>query len=1212
MAKLGNSFLIPLKKLNSLEDLNKEQIKEILLVCSFYLSDAYNWLEKPISLNFSIRKDSHTFSGTNFELRAIEGMDEDEYTRDPEPPDIFISDFLSFIEQIRLELPNNKNIKFNIEQKNYLDKVVSIYEQLGIATDNEKIRVEELKKIEKNLDLTTSRTSDFIIEILNISELASEEEIEEIEEANTEQKKELLKSVIKGTSGGTNNLKSQEDKEIGDQEDSIKDSEEKKEELKNKKIEFKSQFSEEFNLARLDPETKNYLQYLSIITINQTLNRYFDDSTLAKMGLTEIPTFDQLPLDVRQKLMSSAFTQIEALLVSGQYNLSDLIANPSSRLSLASAASIDLMTDVNAMHTLNQTVRQIAKKKLPKEEELQITQKRKEKLEKFKKEVEEAKKKENLSEEETERLLEKFQTSFFTLSEDQFIDELTKLAQKAGRDPAGTDLLSRSNILPTIDTFIQEGFPPEFIEDFDYEKFIFYFGEEIIDRKTFEEYETELKNLFISYWKSRRSYLANITREEVAWEKIDLEEANSIWDDVTANKEALGKHSKMMQYHRQLNFTYGGEKITGVLAGQNTDDPILQLYQEAEQATYLANLKREFEEYLRTGSQQSYQQITVYYQFYFQQPAPTVLRMDDFNDISAQFNPYDLYAIAANQDLGIDAFYQGEDGLPSLNNQYQGQGGLHQALENSPIGQAGDMLAKEALKYGLRAGIDALSGGTAEAAFQAWDAAKAALPFLQQVEDEFLNKILEWIKKYGPYILAAAILISLIPLAGLFLAPAAIYFALKNMGGLGLFGKEGGLLGKKAGGGVLHNANAPASQASLQASGTIGSSATTQTATSTAGTGGMGATAMATASQAVIATVAITAGTTLFYRANLENAFLTDFPSVDPYANSLTTKKSKYASIEKTAKIIKGCSSPENDGKKCENPNFPVFIQYQIEIKPKADYTIQITNIEDSVKFRQSENGWEEAEGRVPPTINDSQVFTLKDFDEIQSDDDLILEPGESLILEYEIEDLSSDYNHTAIINTAEVNFYYENSYESGTDNAKTSARICLGQCGMGAGCWPTTGIISQLPFGEGTPDADASHRPPLSGGYADAYDIANRGLPNVFTPFAGELCFVGCSDTGFGCHYNLKFDGRILKFAHFEEGPSWTGCIDVEEGYLIGTMGNRGNSTGPHLHFEIDYNGSFYAYPGSSFSELQEIMPETIEGNHPAKLNDSVVTCYE
>lgn len=1208
MAKLGNGFLIPLKKLNSFEDLSKEQIKSVLLTSNFYLTDIYNWLEKPITLDFSIRKENYSFSGTNFEIRSIENMDEEEYIRDDNPPDIFVSDFLSFVEQIRTELPQNKNFDLDQDQKNYLEEIGSIFSFFNIDIGNyEYIRKEDLIKIEENAGKISNKIEELISKILKTKALADEDKIEKDSDKKEETPLEKISALSRGASGGTRSKT--ENKE--DQEEQEKDKEEKKEELKDQKRDFKVDFSQEFNLARLDPESKNYLQYLSIITINQTLNRYFDDATLQKLGLTEIPTFDSLPLDVRQKLMTSAFTQIEGLLVGGQYNLADLIANPSTRLSLASSASIDLMMDVNAMHTLNQSVRQIAKKELPKEQEQQVTKKRQEELEKFKKEVEEAKKKGNLSKEEAEKLIEQSKTSFFTLSEDQFIDKLAELAKDAGRDPAGADLLSRSNVLPTIDTFIQEGLPVEFLQYFDYKKFSFYFGDEIFDEKTFLANEEEIKNLFIVYWKSRRSQLANLTRQEVAWEKVDLAETDAIWDDITSSPESLEKHFQMMQYHRKLNFYYGGDVITGALAGNPTDDPILQLYQEAQQSTHLNSLKQEFEEYLRTGSQQSYQQITIYYEFYFHQPAPQVISMTEYNDIAAHFNPYDLYAIAANQEMGMSAFTQGENGLPYLPEQFQRQGGLRQALENSPIGQAGDMLAKEALKYGLRAGIGAATGGGSEAAFQAWDAAKKAIPLLEQVEDEFLNKLIEWIKKYGPYLAAAAILMSLIPLAGLLLAPVAIYFALKNIGGLGgLFGGQGRLFGREAG----KAASRTLTQGSAARTGaSIGSNAaqtaSTKTATATAGKG-LASSAMTTATQAVIGTVAITAGTTLFYRANLENAFLTDFPAVDPYASTLQSKKSKYASIEKTAKIVKGCPSPESEGKKCENPNFPVSIKYEIEIKPKKDYTIQITNIEDNVKFRQSETGWEEVEGRVPPTIAESTSFKLDDFDEIKSPEDLILEPGESLILEYEIENLSSDYNHTAIINTAEVKFYYENSFESGTDTAKTSARICLGECGMGAGCWPTNGSISQLPYGT------YSHAPPGSkGGYADAYDIADRSLPNVYSPFEGQLCFKGCDDdNGWGCYFDLSFEGRKLRFAHFEEEPTWASqqCVDVEEGFLIGPMGNRGNSSGPHLHYEVDYQGGFYSHVQRSFSDLESLVPETVQGNHPAQLNNTVVTCYE
>ena len=1204
MADIRENTRIPLKKLDGFETLTPQEIKFILIFCQQIIENSYNLFGQKQNTQFKIRD----FRENIFLLRKITTVTD--YAEATKEPNLLISDILSFVEQIRTDLYENKNIQLDSNQKDRLKRMPSIFELVGLTIDDDKFRIKDLEVIEKNIGSTISRVTDFVIEILETTKLVTEEETAELADLKTEEeRKEILKRAALEAISETE----KEEIETGGDDQNQKPPQEKKEELKDKKTDFKAEFSQEFNLARLDPETKNYLQYLSIITINQALNRYFDDATLQQLGLKEIPTFDQLPLDVRQQLMTASFAQIENLLVAGKFDLADLIKNPSSRLSIASAASINLMMDVNAMHNLNQAVRQIANKDLSKKEEEQITQQKKEELEKFKKEIEEAKKKENLSQEESEKLLEKFKTSFFTLSEDQFIEELTKITKEAGRDSTGTDLLTRSNILPTIDTFIQEGFPAEFIENFDYRKFSFYFGDEIIDKKTFEEHEEEIKNLFISYYKSRRSYLGNNTREEVAWEKIDLEEAENIWADITTDKKSLEKHFKMMQYHRQLNFQYGGEEITAVLAGKKTDDPILQLYQEAQQSTYLANLKREFEEYLRTGSQQSYQQITVYYQFYFQQPAPTVLRMEDFNDIEAEFNPYDLYAIAANQDFGMDAFGQGADGLPALRGQYQGQGGLRQAIENSPIGQAGDMLAKEALRYGLRAGIDALSGGTAEAAFQAWDAAKKAIPILEELENEVLDKLLEWIKKYGPYILIGSIIVSLLPILGLLAIPLGIYFAIKN-GWFGIGGGGNGIFSQKAGGTAIktsatHGADniALRNTSSINNSGITSASTTAQTTTAT-GSGGLGATAMATATQAVVATTAITAGAALFYRANLENAFLTHFPAIDPYTNTLTQKKSKYASLEKTAKIVDGCSSPESDGKKCENPDFPVTIKYEVEIKPKADYTIQITNIEDQIKFKQSEIGWEESEGRVPPTINDSISFGFNDFEEIEDPENLILEPGESLVLEYEIEDLSSDYNHTAIINTIDVKFYYENSFESGTDNVKSSARVCLGQCGMGEGCWPASGTIKQLPFG------DWSHSPQPTNtikGYSDAYDIANAPGTHIYAPFAGELCFVNC-DSGWGCNFNLEFNGRRLKFAHLlDPGIPDGQCVQVEEGYLIGLMGSTGASTGPHLHYELDYQGAFY-FPSSRDSELVEIVPETVQGNKPALLEDKVITCYE
>lgn len=87
------------------------------------------------------------------------------------------------------------------------------------------------------------------------------------------------------------------------------------------------------------------------------------------------------------------------------------------------------------------------------------------------------------------------------------------------------------------------------------------------------------------------------------------------------------------------------------------------------------------------------------------------------------------------------------------------------------------------------------------------------------------------------------------------------------------------------------------------------------------------------------------------------------------------------------------------------------------------------------------------------------------------------------------------------------------------------------------------------------------------------AIDLAAPMGTPVFAADTGKVVKAGWSDIGYG--YRIVIDhgnDYVTLYAHLSEYYVGVGDI-VEEGELIGRIGSTGNSTGPHLHFEIrDY----------------------------------------
>lgn len=116
------------------------------------------------------------------------------------------------------------------------------------------------------------------------------------------------------------------------------------------------------------------------------------------------------------------------------------------------------------------------------------------------------------------------------------------------------------------------------------------------------------------------------------------------------------------------------------------------------------------------------------------------------------------------------------------------------------------------------------------------------------------------------------------------------------------------------------------------------------------------------------------------------------------------------------------------------------------------------------------------------------------------------------------------------------------------------------GAVGSGAFVWPTTErTISGYQY-------DPVVHP--------AIDIAGQIGNPVFAVDSGVVVYSGWSDFGYG--YLMVIDhGNGWQSAYAHLNSIAAGCgVSVFRGGPIATVGNSGNSTGPHLHFELIYNG--------------------------------------
>jgi murein DD-endopeptidase MepM/ murein hydrolase activator NlpD len=111
---------------------------------------------------------------------------------------------------------------------------------------------------------------------------------------------------------------------------------------------------------------------------------------------------------------------------------------------------------------------------------------------------------------------------------------------------------------------------------------------------------------------------------------------------------------------------------------------------------------------------------------------------------------------------------------------------------------------------------------------------------------------------------------------------------------------------------------------------------------------------------------------------------------------------------------------------------------------------------------------------------------------------------------------------------------------------------------GSGRFAWPTRGVLTQK-FWSGHP----------------GIDIANRTGTPIYAADDGYVVLAGRDTWGYGNQVVIDHgNGYKTRYAHLSRIDVKAGQT-VKKNQQIGLMGSTGRSTGPHLHFEVIYNGA-------------------------------------
>ena len=118
------------------------------------------------------------------------------------------------------------------------------------------------------------------------------------------------------------------------------------------------------------------------------------------------------------------------------------------------------------------------------------------------------------------------------------------------------------------------------------------------------------------------------------------------------------------------------------------------------------------------------------------------------------------------------------------------------------------------------------------------------------------------------------------------------------------------------------------------------------------------------------------------------------------------------------------------------------------------------------------------------------------------------------------------------------------------------------------------------LSYATATPTLQAPSGLPTTGPISQAYHTGHSGIDvavpvgtSIHSTMPGKVTYAGWNTEGYGNLVIVENGPYRTYYAHLQQIPVKVGQT-VEAGTVIGLSGSTGNSTGPHLHYEVRVDG--------------------------------------